>query len=527
MSFKPTRVLESRFPNGSIWTLLLFTLISFVSLYKGFRFNFPNFIFTYPFISYDGYQWMSDGLHYLDRNIDATHRNPALPLIFSLLRTLGLVDSYMVIIGLLTVGFYASAYFLLRAFFDRPTSRLTVLWFFFVFRIHNFFDYVLSDPWCLTLITLGLGFLVRAAKQPRMLPAAAVAFGLAMNFQFAPAFASPALVWFLLIGIGIKNLREHRWISIASVTLFLLLVLPQFIYKWIAFGSPLYSHVIHFPLIRVHLFGLPFYAVNFFSFLGWPLAAIVLWGFSKSFNNRDPDWQLIHFYGLCMFIFWIVCYLWLDVRFLLYLIPAWLIYAAKGIDALGLLRRLSLKGKTILQKSAIIIGVYFAISMAGIKVIAFESTVLPITPQLNLRFSATPITEWNVSTLTLDKILTEHFDNDDTLMNFNHYSGFYRGFARGPKAQSGEFVRDVLAMAKTLEKETTSSERIGLCGDLWSVFETKMKIHFTIARNIGGCGSANKYWIVRNPSVKELLDANPGFNVTWQGSELSLLKAKL
>jgi hypothetical protein len=469
---------------------------------------------------------MSDALHYLDPNIEATHRNPALPLLFSLLRSWGLVDSFLIVIGLLTIGFYAAAYYLLRAFFDRGTSRLTVLWFFFVFRIHNFFDYILSDPWCLLSITLGLGFLVRAVNQPAMLLGAAAAFGLAMNFQFAPAFASPALLWFLFFGVGIRRLKENKLISIWSVTLFLLLALPQFIYKWVEFGSPLYSHVIHFPLIRPHLFGLPFYALNFFAFLGWPLALVVLWGFRTSFNSRNADWQLIHLYGLCMFVFWIVCYLWLDVRFLLYLVPSWIIYAGKGIESLNLLSRLSLRGKTVLQKTAIFVAIYFGISMAAVKVIAFESAVLPITPQLNIRFSSVPISEWGVATLTLDKVTTEHFDSFETLFNLSPHFTFYRGFVRAPRAQSDEFVGDVLAMAESLKSQTTSLEQIGLCGDLSSVFETKMKIHFTIARNVGGCDLANKYWIARNQSVPDITKSNHGYDVEWRGSELSLLKAK-
>jgi len=525
LSLKTPRFLELRFPNGGIWTLLLFAFILRSSLYKGLKFHYPNFIFTYPFISYDGYQWISDGLHYLDKSIEATHRNPALPLIFAFLRTWGLVDSFPIIIGLLTFAFYASAYFLVRAFFSPAVSRLTVLWFFFVFRIHNFFDYVLADPWCLVLITAGLGCLVRASKQPKMLLGAAATFGLAMNFQFAPAFSAPALLWFLVTGIGVKTIREHKLVSVWSVILFLLLSLPQFAYKWIAFGSPFYSHVIHFPLIRVHLFGLPYYAVNFFSFLGWPLAVVVLYGFGRSFNARQANWQLVHFYGLCMFLFWIVCYLWLDVRFLLYLVPAWLIYAAKGVDALCLLRRLTLKGKTILQKSAIIVGVYFAISMAGIKVIAFESTVLPITPQLNVRFSSTPISEWRVTTLTFDKISTEHYDTYGTLFNLSEYYEFYRKLSKSPRSQSDDFVQDVITLADSIRQSTSSQDRIGLCDDLKSVFETKMKIHFTITRNIGDCESKNKIWIARNQVVADLLKKTPSYKVQWRGSELTLLVA--
>jgi hypothetical protein len=239
------------------WTAALFLFISTVCFYKACKFHYPNFIFNYPFISYDGYQWITDGLHYLDRNIEITHRNPALPILFALLRVVGMVDYYPYFIAFVTVSFSAAAYWLIRAMFSPAVARLTVLWFFFVFRIHNFFDYVLSDPWCLVLVTLGLGSLLRSAKDPRYLLAAAASFGMALNFQFTPAFTAPALIWYVIRGIGWQKLLANRRVVIWSVFVFLLLALPQFLYKWIAFGSPLYSHVIHFPLLRVHLFGLP------------------------------------------------------------------------------------------------------------------------------------------------------------------------------------------------------------------------------------------------------------------------------
>jgi hypothetical protein len=520
---KLIQALQDMLSGGVIWTLLLFILIFRICFYKGFRFQYPNFIFTYPLISYDGYQWISDGLHYLDRNIEAIHRNPALPLIFAFLRSYELTDFFPILMGLLTFAFYVSAYFLARAFFSPGICRLVVLWFFFVFRIHNFFDYVLSDPWCLVLMTTGLGCLVRVEKEPKMLLGAAVSFGLAMNFQFAPAFAAPALFWFLFNGIGIKTLKLNKAMSVCSVAVFLLLVLPQFVYKWIAFGSPLYSHVTQFPLIRVHLFGIPFYAINFFAFLGWPLALTVMYGFKKAFNSRQAEWELMHAYSLCMFFFWVICYLWLDVRFLLYLIPGWIVYAGKGIESLDLLRRLSFRGKTILQRVAILVAIYFGASMAAVRMPAFESTVLPLTPQLNVRFSSKPISEWGVSTLTIDRLTTEHFDTYETLFNFSDYYEFYRQLAKAPRGQSNEFVRDVLILAQKIAETSSSKDRIGLCEDLESVFEIKMKIHFTIARNFGKCDLKNKFWIARNKTIDKLLKENPSYAVTWRGDELSLM----
>ena len=65
---------------------ILFLFIGLVTVYKFSINHYPNFIFNYPWITDDGFQWISDSLHYLDHRIQASHRNPALPLTFMLLR---------------------------------------------------------------------------------------------------------------------------------------------------------------------------------------------------------------------------------------------------------------------------------------------------------------------------------------------------------------------------------------------------------------------------------------------------------
>ena len=173
---------------------------------------------------------------------------------------------------------------------------------------------------------------------------------------------------------------------------------------------------------------------------------------------------------------------------------------------MDLLNFLSFRNKTLIHRIAVVLTMYLGLSLSAFKTIAFESSILPVTPQTVIRFSSMPISEWQVAALTLDKISTEYTDSLDTLLNIPRHFNFYRNFSRAPRDHSADFINDLRALAGILVDKSTSKDKIGLCGDLKSVFETKMKIHFTIARNIGDCEMTNKLWIARNKSVEELLE---------------------
>jgi hypothetical protein len=509
-----------------LWTFAVFAVVLF---YKAFRFRYPNFLFNYPFVSYDGFQWVTDSLHYLDRSVDAIHRNPALPLTFAVLKVFGAVDFFPVLLSVLTLAFYAAGYWMMRPLVDRKSAWLVTVWFFFVFRIHGFFDYVLSDPWCLVTITMGLGCLLRLRRAPKYLVGAAAAFGLALNYQFAPAFMAPALIWFVWRETGSEWFRLHFKMAAIAVGVFLALALPQFVYKWIAFGSPLYSHVIHFPLLRIHFFGVPYYAVNFMAFLGWPLALLVSYGLFSAFRRKDARWELIHLGALLMAAFWVLAYLWLDVRFLLYLVPFWMVYAGYGAELLNLSRVLSWKGKTWFQRVAAVFVIYVCLSLSAHKTNPFESTLLPVAPQVAIRFNSEPISEWGVGALRLAKLDFEYADNSSNLnMPFN-YIKYYRGIARGVRDVSGVFILDAIKISELIaaaDAQGGSKQPIALCGDLGTVHETSHRLKFALARNVSACDSLRpeqrKWTVHRAPKFK----ADGDGEIVYRGEELILVREK-
>ena len=499
------------------WTIALFGLFAAVFIAKCSVLYFPNFIFTYPWISYDGYQWIGDSLFYLNRHINVTQRNPLLPLTFALLRSFDAVEIFPWILGLLTFSFYVSLYWLGRAFLKPNSARIMILWFFLVFRIHAFFDFILADPWALTTITFGLGCLVRVRENPRYLIGAAGFFGLSLNYQFAAGFMSPALIWFILGGLGLEWCRSHLKVIAAAGLLFLALATPQFIYKWIVFGTPLYSHVIHFPLIRFHLFGLPGYFIGFFAFLGWPLALVVSAGLRRAVTQRSPEWQLIHLSATCMFVFWILCYLWLDIRFLLYLVPMWAVYAGYAIEVFDFEKRLSFFGKTPFQRVLIVFAIYFGLSLSAIKAGAFDGSGLALTPETTIRFSSSPLTVWQVPVMNFHDLTTEYSDADSSLFTVIKYQRYYR--KAGYDEEQKIFGDEAREVGKIVRQKTISTDNVGVRGDLMDVFESKMKIFNTVERNLSPCDGGVKYCVVRK---KEAGLLNAEWTVIWSGSKLIL-----
>lgn len=503
------------------WTIALFGFFAIVLIAKCSVLHFPNFIFTYPWISYDGYQWIADSLYYLNRHINITQRNPLLPITFAVLRTFDAVEIFPWILGLLTFLFYVSLYWLSRAFLKPNAARITIFWFFFVFRIHAFFDFILADPWAITTITFGLGSLVRVRANPRYLVGAAGFFGLSLNYQFAAGFMSPALIWFVLAGLGMEWCRSHLKIIAMAGLLFLALALPQFISKWIVFGSPLYSHVIHFPLIRFHLFGLPGYFVGFFAFLGWPLALLVAAGLKRATSQRSPEWQLIHLSATCMFVFWILCYLWLDIRFLLYLVPMWVVYAGYAIELFAFETLLSFAGKTPFQRLLIVGSVYFGLSLSAIKAGAFDGGGLALTPATTIRFSSSPLTEWSLPVLNFHNYTTEYSDADSSIWAVFKYQRYYRksGYDEEQKLLGDETNE----LGKIVRERTNSTDKVGVRGELMNVFETKMRLFNTIERNLDTCDASTKYCVVKKTEI-QLLDSS--FTPIWSGQRLVLAERR-
>src|SRR5712671_2656366 len=58
-------------------------------VWKASHLLYPDLAFTYPFITYDGFQWILDSDFYVGKDVTTTFRNPGLPLVIALLGKLG------------------------------------------------------------------------------------------------------------------------------------------------------------------------------------------------------------------------------------------------------------------------------------------------------------------------------------------------------------------------------------------------------------------------------------------------------
>lgn len=79
------------------------------------------------------------------------HRSPGLPLIFALLKYADVERFYSLLSSIVLFAFFVSLYQLLGRFLDCRISIFTTLTFFFCFKLHSVFDFVLADGLSLTL----------------------------------------------------------------------------------------------------------------------------------------------------------------------------------------------------------------------------------------------------------------------------------------------------------------------------------------------------------------------------------------
>lgn len=504
---------------------VLFILLAVALIFKASWLVRPDLIFNYPFITYDGFQWMTDSLHYSNNYVDVTQRNPAIPLVFAVLRLLNIVDFFPAILCLLTWLFYFGCYRFTREFVGVTAATFATFVFIFVFKLHNFFDFILADPWTITLIVFSIRELLVSGRDERHLRLFALYLGLSVNFQFTPAFLAPAFIWYFTRPEIFKFWINRPNILLQSCAIFLCLAFPQFIYKWIHFGNPLYSHVIHFPLVEFHLFGLVYYALNFLAWLGFPLACFVIWGFTSTFKSKETKIQFVHMLFTCMFVFWVLFYTWLDTRFLIYLFPFWFVYFAILAEKIDLVAFFSWKKKSIPEIIWITLFGLFILSMASHKTSAFDGGSLQLSPQNVLKFDGRPIGKHRSSATIVDGVKSENYDDSMSLTTIISYFKFYRQ-TKGWQSGLGEgFVADARNIGLLLEtNKIIAPEKLSVCSGLSDVHETKHRLFWMIKMNFVECDSTQRFHLLRISDLNAFLATHPAYVVEFSGSELALVK---
>jgi len=342
---------------------------------------------------YDSYGWMLDALLYRGRDVDAAWRNPGLPIVVALL---GARNASWVLPFLTTalegVLFVYLAVALSEAF-PRLPAALALALVFFTFSVQAAFDYVLADQWAVTFQTICLVHAIDALRSRRLLVRAAFFAAVSFLFQCAIVWLAPAfLVRLVELRRDQARKRETDRYALAAVAVFVITVSPWFVYKAIRFHDPFHSHVVQFPLLGIHSFGLPFYALNFAAFFGIPTALLFAAGL-LSRSVRSSAERLASTSLACCTAFWVFVYGWLDPRFILYSIPMVAFPVARAVATLcrhGFFSRAT-PARMLLGWSGIALALLLGLYYRGHP---FQRNVLPISPWSAVVFGMRPVTSW-------------------------------------------------------------------------------------------------------------------------------------
>src|SRR5438128_1222381 len=365
---------------------------------------YPDLAITYPFITFDGFQWILDADFYAGRDVTTAFRNPGLPLVIALLGKVG-ATRYLPLLttALLAIFVLYLALLLMRERYRPWVVAVTVLLVFFNYTLQTTFDFVLADQWAMTLQLAAIYHLRRAKDDLRHLFAFVIMAALSFHFQYAIAWLTPAFLycWFVEIRPADGPLRHADRIALAAVALGLVLVAPPFLYKWKHVGDPLFSKVTQFGLVRPHFFGMPYYAVNLLAYFGLPAAVVAVYGFFRSLG-RSGFAGFMSLCFLCWAAFWVFLYSWLDSRFILYAVPFVAVALAEGLERIDVPALMSFRTQTLpralLGCALVPMALLYSLYDRGSP---FAAQLLPITPQNALAFGVVPITTWEAN-VTID-----------------------------------------------------------------------------------------------------------------------------
>lgn len=504
---------------GERWPLYAVgALLGLLLTFKAALLVHPDLAFTYPFISYDGYQWILDGLHYRGEDVTTAWRNPALPLLMALLTTLHL-DRFLPALQAALLGVLLwQLGWLLRRTFSHAVVALTLLLLFFGYSLQTFFDWVLADPWALTAQVIALRYLLEAREDSRALPKAAAWAAVSFLFQYAIGWLIPAFAvwWWVALRPAHAGDRERflRHTGIA-VAIGLAIVAPIFVYKLFHFHDPFYSAVTQFELLGLHFDGLPFYAVAFSIFFGWPVALLALHGFCKGID-RGGDAPLLWLCLLCNAVFWVLLYRWLDPRFLLYFLPSVAFALAQGLDSLGiiswLIPRRDRIPRTVVAWGALITSMLIALYP---RPSPFASSILPLGPETSLSYSMEPAPGGIAgnSTISLAGLRLQHDVRPSGLDFLLHYYPGYHQF--DPKLD--EERREMQALSQAASDRLGRSYTLSRCGSLQADYFSSMKREITLHRRLRDCSE------VADAKLYAAGDPAAGGRVLWSGKVYRLV----
>jgi len=485
-------------------------------IWKAVNLRYEDLAFGYPFVSFDSFQWMVDSLLYRGREVDAVYRNPGLPLFLALLGIVGRMAWLPLVTVALTAVFVMYLVLLLRRHFAPVPTAIALLLIFFNFNVQTAFDYVLADQWAMTFQAAALYHLLEAEEDPAHLRPFAFWSAISFLFQYAVAALAPACLLYALLVLRARAVDVRRFDRnlLAGAGFAVLLVAPLLIYKTVRFGNPMHSGVVQFQLIKPHFFGMVFYAINAAGFYGALTAAVSAYGFLRALRDRGAP-LLINSCILSYFVFWVLLYVWLDPRFLMYFAPFAAFCLARGLSDLDVETWLR-TGATVPQRAfgwgvlafALLCGLYERSD-------PYARNEIPITPQTQLVLGMRPITKWDGNvTISLEGVRL--VDATEGVPGLHFLKSYYR--AR--RASIDPRLLSDGAELRRARQALPAGSRLAACGQLPHDYYASMRREIAFERKLEPCRADVPFRLV---AAKDGVD--PSDQVLFSGELYRLVRS--
>ncbi len=309
--------------------MLVFLVVKFM-LITPLASDVNEFLQLYKFSYTDSYDWFANGLR-LFENDSITYRSPGLPMIIMLLHGLGAIYLLPLLNQFIFLLLIISVYYMVKHLTkDTKFSLVVAVALFVNYTLQVATNYLMADIYATTAISLGAYFMIT-----KKYTVSFMFIGLSMLFQ---NFAYFLYIFWVLVYIGrhmtqiktaiaSKNLGKSIRVII-PVIVPLLMVAPWHMYKLVKFGSPLYSGVNQFALMKLNFNHIFYYMHRAYLLVGPLIVVAILLSvhtvIKKRSLPRNKDLQFLIGGLVISTVFWVFLYDWPDRRFLLYILP-WLV----------------------------------------------------------------------------------------------------------------------------------------------------------------------------------------------------------
>ncbi len=368
--------------------LLALILSFFIRIYLV---NFTELV-RYPYLMPDSWSWLSDGLHWAGYNTQISFRPPIFPLLISILYRMGL-ENFIILYGqLFSIIAAIGVYILGSKLYNKEIGLYSGILFLANGSILGWSSYVLADIIAVAFMVFAFCFFFIAINTENNLSKYFFLFGLFCGFSFLAQYTG--ILIFIIVFIFLIFERQTILIKrgglFFSFLVFMLIVTPWFIYRWVEFGNPFYSTVEHIQLLRLRMdciWSFMFYTINTFFFAS---ASFIILTISIIYLLINKNFKLQMFHSnknmsistkfnliwiTLVFSFFVFVYYWNDNRFVIYYIVPIIILSSTSIYYL----RRELKAKNLNK--------YFIF----IFIIVLLSTNIIFLPPLNKEYMVPPV----------------------------------------------------------------------------------------------------------------------------------------